>query len=103
MARTSNIYVRVEPDIKQEAESVLKELGIPMSNAVTMFLRQVILQNGIPFDVKLPNKKPIDFASLTKEEFNEAISEGIRDFENGNLYTAKQIKEEMTKVFRNDI
>ncbi len=75
MARTSNIYIRVEPDIKQEAESVLKEF----------------------------NKTPVSFASLTKEEFNEAISEGIRDFENGNVYTAKRIKEEMTKVFENDI
>ncbi len=103
MARTSNIYIRVEPDIKREAESVLKELGIPMSNAVAMFLRQIILQNGIPFDVKLPHKTPVSFASLTKEEFNEAISEGVRDFENGNVYTAKQIKEEMTKLYGNDI
>lgn len=39
MARTSNIYVRVEPDIKEQAEAVLEKLGIPMSNAVSIFLR----------------------------------------------------------------
>ena len=36
MARTSNIYVRVEPNIKEQAEVVLEKLGIPMSNAVSI-------------------------------------------------------------------
>ena len=41
MARTSNVFARVEPEIKQQAESVLEQLGIPMSNAIGIFLRQV--------------------------------------------------------------
>ena len=41
MARTANVFARVEPEVKSEAEAVLNELGIPMSNAVDMFLRQV--------------------------------------------------------------
>ena len=53
MARTSSIYARVEPELKEQAELVLDQLGIPMSNAVGMFLRQVVLQRGIPFDMKL--------------------------------------------------
>lgn len=54
MARTSSVYARVEPEIKEQAESVLDQLGIPMSNAVSMFLRQIVLQQGIPFEMKLP-------------------------------------------------
>lgn len=50
MSRTSNIFVRVEPDIKVQAEDVLAQLGIPMSNAGGMFLRQVILQRCIHLD-----------------------------------------------------
>ncbi len=92
MARTSNIYVRVEPDVKNEAENILKELGIPMSNAVAMFLRQVILQRGIPFDMKLPSKKPLNMGELSKEEFDQAISDGMKDFENGNVYTSEEVK-----------
>ena len=38
MARTSNVFARVEPEIKEQAEQVLDQLGIPMSNAVSMFL-----------------------------------------------------------------
>ena len=47
MARTANVFARVEPEIKEEAEHILDCLGIPMSNAVGMFLRQVVLQKGI--------------------------------------------------------
>ncbi len=43
MARTSNVFVRVEPEIKEQAEQVLNQLGIPMSNAVGMFLGQVVI------------------------------------------------------------
>ena len=41
MSRTSNVFARVEPDVKEQAEVILTRLGIPMSNAIGMFLRQV--------------------------------------------------------------
>ena len=53
MARTSNVFARVEPEIKEQAEQVLDQLGIPMSNAVSMFLRQIVLQRGIPLQARL--------------------------------------------------
>ena len=40
MAKTSNVFARVEPEIKEQAELVLSKLGISMSNAVNIFLRQ---------------------------------------------------------------
>ena len=43
MARTANVFARVEPEVKEQAEQVLDRLGIPMSNAVGMFLRQIVL------------------------------------------------------------
>ena len=51
MARTANVFARVEPELKEQAESVLDQLGIPMSNAVGMFLRQIVLQKGIPYEI----------------------------------------------------
>ena len=59
MARTANVFTRVDPDIKEQAEVILEQLGIPMSNAVGMFLRQVVMQRGIPFEMKLPTAIPI--------------------------------------------
>ena len=79
MARTSNIFARVEPGIKEQAEEVLDQLGIPMSNAIGMFLRQVVLQRGIPFEMKLPTSAPIAMGSLTKEQFDSEINKGLSD------------------------
>lgn len=99
MARTSNIYIRVEPEVKKQAEQVLEQLGIPMSNAVNMFLKQVVLQRGIPFEIKLPERAPLSCDSLTKEEFDAEIAKGMADIEAGRTYTAESIKEEMRRDY----
>ena len=77
MARTANVFARVEPELKEQAESVLDQLGIPMSNAVGMFLRQIVLQKGIPFEMKLPRTAPLTYGSLTKEQFDKEIEKGL--------------------------
>ena len=77
MARTANIYTRVDPEIKDQAEAILNQLGIPMSNAIGMFLRQVVMHKGIPFDMKLPVEKPKALGAMTKEEFDAEMQKAI--------------------------
>ena len=50
MAKTSNLYARIEPEVKEQAEDILSALGIPVSNAINMFYKQIILHRGIPFE-----------------------------------------------------
>ena len=64
MAKTSNVYIRLDPRVKEQSETILNQLGIPMSNAIALFLQQVILQNGIPFELKLPER---DRKSVVRE------------------------------------
>ena len=90
MARTSNIFARVEPQIKEEAEEILEKLGIPMSNAVGMFLRQIVMQRGIPFEMKLPQKTPLAYGSLSKAEFDAEMEKGMADVRNGNVIPADE-------------
>ena len=99
MARTSNVFARVEPEIKEQAEAVLEKLGIPMSNAVSMFLRQVVLQRGIPFEMKLPKEEPLAYGALTKEQFDEEIGMGIADMKAGRVYSADAIEAEMRRDY----
>lgn len=99
MARTSNVFARVEPEIKEQAERVLNQLGIPMSNAVSMFLRQVVIQRGIPFEMKLPVKKPLVSRELTKEELDAEIAKGVTDIENGRVYSAEEVLKEMHRSY----
>ena len=56
MAKTGYINARVEKKLKSDAEKVLRNVGVNTSDAVSMFLRQVVLQEGLPFEVRIPNK-----------------------------------------------
>ena len=49
-AKSANLYARIEPEVKEKAESILSTLGIPASNAINMFYKQIILQRGLPFE-----------------------------------------------------
>ena len=95
MARTSNVFARVEPEIKEQAEQVLDQLGIPMSNAVSMFLRQIVLQRGIPFEMKLPERKPVAFGSLTKEQQDAELEKGMA----GRTHSAQSVMDELKRDY----
>ncbi len=99
MARTANVFARVEPEIKEQAESVLDQLGIPMSNAVGMFLRQIVIQRGIPFEIKLPAKRPLAMSELTKEQFDAELLKGVNEIENGQVFSADDVEAEMRKMY----
>ena len=99
MAKTSNVFVRVEPEIKEKAELVLNELGIPMSNAVNIFLRQVILQKGIPFDLTIVPKEPLVYNNLTAEQFNHEIEKGLENLVSGKVVSAQNVAERMQREY----
>jgi len=98
MAKTANLYARIEPEIKEQAETILTALGIPASNAINMFYKQIILQGGLPFDVKLP-ATPLDFSKLTKEEFDVEIEKGMADVRSGNVVSADEAFNQMRKKY----
>ena len=80
MEKTMTLNLRVNPTVKQQAEVVLKQLGIPMATAVDMFLRQVSLTGGIPFPVSLP-KAPasVNAEAMTAEQLRAALKTGYED------------------------
>ncbi len=67
MGKTATLSVRMEPSLKRDAEKIMKNLGLPASQAVTLFYRQLVLQKGLPFEVKLPNE-------LTRKALEDALS-----------------------------
>ncbi|MBQ8506945.1 MAG: type II toxin-antitoxin system RelB/DinJ family antitoxin [Clostridia bacterium] len=99
MARTSNVFARVEPEIKDQAEQVLNQLGIPMSNAIGLFLRQVVLQRGIPFEMKLPEKKLPDYNTMTDEQFDAAIMRGMMDISEDKVMSSAQVADMIKREY----
>jgi DNA-damage-inducible protein J len=55
MGKTGYITARIEPKLKARAARVLATVGVSTTDAITMFLRQVVLRNGLPFEVRVPN------------------------------------------------
>ena len=72
MAKTDTLHVRVEPSVKQKAEETLNDLGLSITEAINVFLNQVILNDGIPFEIKKPryNKETIQAMEDTKKGKN---------------------------------
>lgn len=89
MAKSANLYARIEPDLKEQAEAILNALGISASNAITMFYKQIVLQNGIPFDLKIPNH-PSDISRMTESQFNEELEKGYNNMQNENTVPMEQ-------------
>lgn len=99
MAKTTNLYVRLEPELKEQAEAVLGQLGISVSNAVNIFLKQVVMQRGIPFDVKLPSAKPVEAGALTESEMNQELEKGYTDFVQGKTKPVSQVFSDIRKDY----
>ncbi len=97
MAKTANIYARIEPEVKEKAEMILETLGIPASNAINMFYKQIILTGGIPFELKIPQF--FDVAKMSKEELDAELQKGFDDLNAGRAKTADAVFEHLSKEY----
>jgi len=99
MAKTANLYARIEPEVKEQAESILTALGIPVSNAINMFYKQIILQRGIPFEIKLPQANSVDMSRLTPQELDVELEKGYQDVLAGRTEPAGKVFEGIRKDY----
>ena len=66
MANTSVVYARIDTKLKENAESILAQLGITPSSAIQMLYSQIVLTKGMPFDLRLPDRKPTAIGGMCK-------------------------------------
>lgn len=55
--KTAAVHSRIEPEIKEKAETILHRLGVSPTEAIRLFYTQITLRNGLPFTVELPNQE----------------------------------------------
>ena len=65
--KSASVNVRINENIKQHAESILEDLGLSRAVAIDLFYRQIILHNGLPFDLKL-NTPPLSTSDFSPSE-----------------------------------
>ncbi len=88
-ARSANVNVRVEPDVKEQAEAILEKLGVSVSSFINMTYRQVILRKGIPFAVTVPSElRTRD--TMTDAEFDAMMAEGLKQAKVGQSAPADE-------------
>lgn len=68
--KTTTVRARIEPKLKHDVEHVLNTLGLTFSEAIELFLRQVKLNNGIPFEIRIPNKETLKTFDDTDKKKN---------------------------------
>lgn len=98
-ARTASVFTRVDPETKEQAEIILNQLGIPMSNAIGMFLKQIVIQRGIPFEMKLPSAVPPAMGGMTKEQFDSELRKGMDDIAAGRVVAAESVEAEIKGLY----
>ncbi len=97
--KSANLYARIEPEVKEQAENILSTLGIPTSSAINMFYKQIILQGGLPFDVKIPSAKPVNMSILSEEHMNEELEKGYSDVKAGRTKKATKAFADIRKDY----
>ena len=75
--KSSEIRIRIEPELKEGASRALAECGLNLSDAIRLFLLQVVVQNGLPFEVKVPN-------AVTRAAMDEVSGKLLPRFESAN-------------------
>lgn len=74
--KSANVLARVEPEVKEQAESIMTKLGLPASVVINALYKQIIMTKSIPFSLSLP-KESVTLDSMTKEEFSSIMETGL--------------------------
>lgn len=91
MANTNVVYARIDTTLKENAESILNQLGITPSSAIQMLYSQIVLQKGMPFELRLPVNKPIALGSITRDELDKELQKGLDSLRSGKSYSADEV------------
>ena len=91
MEKTTTLNLRVNPNVKKRVEDILSQLGIPMSTAIDMYLKQISMFEGIPFAVTLPKvPESINADTMHSDGLHEKLRKGYADMEVGKVQNAAE-------------
>ena len=97
-AKTANVLARVEPEVKEQAEAIMAQLGIPASVVINMLYKQIIMRRAIPFPLMVV-ERPKARDEMSDEEFGNMLATGLEQAERGEGIPADeffaQIKREL--------
>ena len=99
MANTNVVYARIDTTLKENAENILNQLGITPSSAIQMLYSQIVLQKGMPFELRLPVNKPTALGNLTRDELDKELQKGLDSLRSGKSYSADEVDQFFAKEY----
>ncbi len=81
MAKTDTLNIRIEPELKKEVETTLNELGMNIADAVTIFLKQVVMTDSIPFIIRKPRLNVETIKAIEEAEKGVNLSKGYTNLD----------------------
>ena len=98
--KTANVLARVEPEVKQQAEEIMQELGIPVSVVINMLYKQIIIKKGIPFSLSLSGA-PATLNEMDTATFNTIMEKGLTQAKNSESIDADKVFSSLRKELLN--
>ena len=95
MAKTANINIRIDPEVKSTVDGIFSNFGITVADAVNIFLHKVIIVGGLPFDMTLPRYNDVTLAAMQE----------ARDIASGKIKTKSysSVKEMISELDSDDL
>lgn len=81
MAKTDTLNIRIEPELKKEVETTLNDLGMNIAEAVTIFLKQVVMTDSIPFSIRKPKLNAETIKAIKEAEQGINLSKGYTNLD----------------------
>ena len=94
MVKNETLHIRVNGNVKSNAEKTLNTLGISISEAVNLFLHQIPLVGGLPFDVKVPSA-PKSLIVHNQNDLYDKLSVGTEQIKAGKVIDADKVMEQV--------
>ena len=94
--KTATVMARVSPEVKSQAESIMDQLGIPVSVVINSLYKQIIMTKSIPFSLSIPDK-PVSLEEMDDKTFNAMLEEGYRQALNGETRPASEVFADIRK------
>ena len=91
MANTSAVYARIDTGLKENAEGILSQLGISPASAIQMLYSQIVLQRGMPFEMRLPTAAPLVIGSMTRDELDRELRKGVDSLRSGKNLSVEEV------------
>lgn len=99
MANTSAVYARIDNGLKENAESILSQLGISPSSAIQMFYSQIVLTKGLPLNLHLPSAGPTAIGNMSCAGLDAELMKGVESLQSGRTYTADEVDAELARDY----